>query len=88
MDLADRIARKVERVGEHDLWKGAINTTGAPVLKVDGKLKTVRRVVCELATGGPLPDGMKVGACPDEPLCVRAEHLQVNGARLSQDLLK
>ena len=36
--------------------------------------------MCELASGGALPDGMKVGACPDDPLCVRADHLAVKGA--------
>jgi integrase len=50
------------------------------VVKVDGKLKTVRRVVCELAAGGSLPDGAKVDACPADPLCVRSDHLQVSGA--------
>lgn len=83
MDLAERVARKVERVGEHHVWRGATNARGVPVVKVDGQLTTVRRVVCELATGGPLPDGMKVGACPDEPLCVRADHLEVNGANVA-----
>jgi hypothetical protein len=80
VDLLDRLARKVERVGDHDVWRGATNTTGVPVVKVDGKLKTVRRVVCELAAGGSLPDGAKVDACPADPLCVRSDHLQVSGA--------
>ena len=47
---------------------------------MDGRVTTVRRVVCELAAGGPLPAGVKVGACPDEPLCVRSDHLRMNGA--------
>lgn len=79
MNLADRVDRRVERTGEHDLWRGATNTLGVPVMKVDGQLTTVRRVVCELASG-PLPAGAKVGACADEPLCVRPEHLVMNGA--------
>jgi len=77
VQLAERIGSKVERVGEHRLWRGATNTRGVPVIKVDGNATTVRRVVCELATGAPLPPGQKVGACPDEPLCVRAEHLPI-----------
>ncbi len=80
MNLADRVAAKVERIGEHHRWLGATDARGVPVMKVDGRVTTVRRAVCELAAGAPLPTGVKVGACPDEPLCVRSEHLQVSGA--------
>jgi integrase len=81
--LAERVARRLERVGEHDLWRGATNTRGVPVMKVDGQLTTVRRVVSELATGGPLPTETTIGACPDDPLCVRLDHLQMNGFTVS-----
>jgi len=80
MKLADRVAAKVEGSGTHQLWLGATDARGVPVIKVDGHVTTVRRVVCELAAGGPLPAGLKVGACANEPLCVRPEHLKINGA--------
>ncbi len=80
MDLAERMARKTERVADHDRWLGATDTRGLPVIKVDGRVTTVRRVVAELAAGGPLPARTKVAACPDDPLCVRPDHLGVGGA--------
>ncbi|MDQ4069892.1 MAG: tyrosine-type recombinase/integrase, partial [Actinomycetota bacterium] len=71
--------------GAHHRWLGATDARGVPVVKVDGRVTTVRRVVSELAAGRPLPDGVRVGACPDDPLCVRSDHLPVNGAAVQHD---
>lgn len=80
MRLADRVEGRIERSGEHHQWLGATDARGVPVIKVDGRVTTVRRVVCELAAGRALPDGVRVGGCPDDPLCLRADHLVVTGA--------
>ncbi|MDQ3979957.1 MAG: tyrosine-type recombinase/integrase [Actinomycetota bacterium] len=79
MRLADRVEAKIDRSGEHHRWLGATDPRGVPVIKVEGRVTTVRRVIAELAGGGALPSGAKVGACPDDPLCVRTDHLQMNG---------
>lgn len=80
MRLADRLAARIERSGEHQRWLGATDARGVPVIKVDGRVRTVRRVVWEQAAGSVLPPEVKVGACPDDPLCVRLDHLAMTGA--------
>jgi integrase len=73
-DLAERIDRRVDRNGEHHLWKGATRSDGLGVIKVEGRTVTVVRAVWELAHG-PLRSGARVLACPDERACVRLDHL-------------
>jgi integrase len=77
-DLAARIRSKVTRSRGHDLWTGAKKQDGSGVMKVDGRLVTVRRVVWELAHG-PLGANARVAGCAEEPACVRLEHLAVLG---------
>jgi integrase len=75
---AGRFAAKVDRAGEHDLWLGAKDGRGAGVLKVDGRIVTARRVAWELEHG-ELPTGARVLSCPDDPACVRVDHLALQG---------
>jgi integrase len=72
--LVARFEAKVDRSGDHHLWTGALDTGGAGQIRVDGRLTTARRVAWELARGD-LPPGARVIGCPDEPACVRIEHL-------------
>jgi integrase len=74
----DRFEAKVDRAGDHHLWLGSRNPErGTGKLQVDGKQVTAHRHAWELANG-PLTDGTVVNPCPDEPLCVRVDHLSVS----------
>ncbi len=54
----DRIAGRVERVGDHDFRHGKLDRTGIPVMKHNSKSTTVRRLIWELAHGpSPPPSG-------------------------------
>lgn len=78
--VSSRFERSVDRTGQHHLWTGAIDTArGTGRLKVDGKTLTAHRVAWEVAHG-PLENGSRVLTCRDEPLCVRVDHLRVDGA--------
>src|SRR5438105_4701489 len=81
--LAERFEAKVNRSGEHHRWTGSKKNDGTGKLKVAGATMTAPRVAWELAHGA-LPPGMKVRGCPDEPACVRIEHLSLrpgNGSK-------
>lgn len=77
--LAERFEAKVDRSGDHHLWMGSRKADGSGKLKVDGRSVTARRIAWEIAHG-PIPAGVVVNACPDDPACVRLEHLTVRGA--------
>ncbi len=49
-------------------------------MRVEGKLTTASRWAWELANG-PLPSDARVLSCPDEPACVRIEHLRLDVPR-------
>jgi integrase len=69
----------VDRSGEHHLWLGAVNRDrGTGRLKVKGQHMTAHRVAWELAYGRLLRSA-KVRACPEEPACVRVDHLRCDG---------
>jgi hypothetical protein len=74
--LAERFEALVDRSGEHHLWLGAVDAHQTPQMRVDGTLTTARRVAWVLAHG-PLRPGVRIAACPDQPRCVRAEHLHL-----------
>lgn len=74
---SDRFDAKVDRSGPHHLWLGARSAQGVGQVRVDGKLITAPRAAWTLAYGDP-PSGSKVLACPDEPACVRPEHLRLD----------
>jgi hypothetical protein len=76
--LEARFDAKVDRSGEHHLWMGAHDADGIGQIRVNGKLTTARRVAWELAHG-PLPPNRRLSGCPDEPRCVRVEHLALSG---------
>ncbi len=76
--LAERFEAKVDRSGEHHVWTGSKKADGTGKLKIGGSTETAPRAAWELAHGS-LPDGAKVRGCPDEPACVRLDHLTVDG---------
>ena len=69
--------RKVDRSGDHHFWLGAKDPErGTGRAKVNGKVTTAHRAAWELANG-PLPRGSRVMPCPEQPACVRLEHLSI-----------
>jgi hypothetical protein len=77
--LAQRFEEQVDRSGEHHLWKGAKNAArGTGRVWVGDKDITTHRAAWELAHG-TLDANARVQTCPDEPACVRIEHLTVDG---------
>jgi integrase len=77
--LARRCETMVDRSGPHHLWLGATNPArGTGRLKVNGAQTTAHRVAWELARG-ELPAAARVLSCPENPACVRLEHLSVEG---------
>ncbi|MDP9404707.1 MAG: hypothetical protein M3P85_15645 [Actinomycetota bacterium] len=78
-DPARRFERHVDRTGEHHLWTGARDAArGTGRLKVEGRHVTAHRHAWELAHGA-LPPSARVLACPEEPACVRVDHLSIEG---------
>ena len=78
--LQQRFEEQVDRRSDHHVWTGAKNADrGTGRLKVAGRNATAHRVAWELVRG-PLPAGVRVAACRDEPACVLVEHLSVEGA--------
>ncbi len=79
-NLATRFERLVDRSGEHHLWLGNTNPQrGTGRIKVNKVDVTAHRVAWELSKG-PLPPKARVLACPDNPACVRLDHLRLDGA--------
>ncbi len=76
--LRERFEAKVDRSGAHHVWLGAKLRNGAGQLKVSGRVVAACRVAWELEHG-EVPDGGRVRGCPDEPACVRPEHLTLEG---------
>ena len=77
-DEVVRFESHVDRCsGDHHIWLGSRNPQrGTGKLKVGGKQVTAHRRAWELANG-PVPPGSVVRPCPDQPLCVRVEHLRL-----------
>lgn len=84
MRATDRISARVEHVHGHHLWRGKLDRNGFPVTKFQSKTTTVRRLVWELAHG-PLPARARVTECPDNRLCVRLDHLGIEGTDVVTD---
>lgn len=74
--LRERFEAKVDRSGGHHLWLGARQADGAGQLRVNGTLRTARRVAWEMEHGA-IASADRIGGCPDEPACVRISHLRL-----------
>jgi hypothetical protein len=77
LPLDARFDAKVDRSGKHLLWTGAHDADGIGQIRVNGKLTTGRRVAWELAHG-PLPPNIRLAGRPEDPRCVRVEHLALS----------
>lgn len=87
-DAAARIAAHVQRVGECDVWTGALASDGYGVVKVGGRSRRLTRVVWELHHG-PIPAGLSVLHSCDNPPCARIDHLMLGTQRANiQDMLR
>lgn len=75
---SDRFESKVDRGDLHHIWLGAVSERGIGQVRIDGKLLTAPRVAW-IRAFGELPAGAKVLTCPDEPECVRPDHLRLVG---------
>lgn len=74
-ELRSRFEAYVDRSGEHHLWTGGIDAArGTGRFKIDGRVVRAHRVAWELEHG-PLPPGARVATCPEQPACVRVDHL-------------
>ena len=72
-----RFDARVDRSGPHHIWLGARSLGGGGQVRVDGKLLTAARAAWEIENG-PVPDGVRVLSCADEPACVRVDHLRLD----------
>jgi hypothetical protein len=88
LPMTERVASRVERVGECELWQGARDPDGYGIVKVDGKARRLTRVVWELHHG-PIPAGLSVLHSCDHPSCARVDHLMLGTQRANiQDMLR
>ena len=77
-----RFEARVDRCGVHHIWLGARSPGGGGQVRVDGKLLTAARAAWEIENG-PVPDGVRVLSCADEPACVRGDHLRLDQRAMS-----
>lgn len=75
----ERFRAKLERLGDHEVWTGAVDASGTGLVRIDGTLRTVQRAAWEF-THGPIAPDRRVRACPGDKKCVRIEHLRVLGS--------
>ena len=81
--LQSRFDAMVDRSGEHHQWLGSLNRQrGTGQLKLEGRIVTAHRVAWELEHG-PLRPEQRVRTCPEEPACVRSDHLSLTGAPIA-----
>ena len=78
--LAAWLRERSEPAGQCWIWTGAVQKSrgGAPVARVNGRVRMVRGVIAECLFG-PAPEGGKrwwsITTCTD-PMCVRPAHVQ------------
>lgn len=81
VDPLARFDAHVGRTGNHHRWTGNPDPrTGTGQFRLNGKLRSAQPAAWELQVG-PLPSGIRVRACPQDPLCVRVEHLRLEPSR-------
>lgn len=75
----ERFRAKLERLGDHEVWTGAVDASGTGLVRINGTLRTVQRAAWEFAHG-PVARDRRVHACPADKRCVRVEHLRLVGS--------
>jgi hypothetical protein len=66
---------RVERTESCWLWRGAFNTGGYGVLKMDKRMRIAHRVSWELLVG-PIPDGLTIDHLCKVRACINPAHLE------------
>lgn len=74
------VRERCEEVGECWIWQRATDGLGYPIMKVDGAMRLVRRVVVQ-ASGRVLQPRQPVGVRCDDRLCVHPEHVYPSSVR-------
>lgn len=73
----ERIQEKIRRTdGGCQIWTGAINSGGYPVIKLNDKTELVTRVLYKLKHGSLPPDSKDMIHSCDNPKCVNPSHLK------------
>ncbi len=57
------------------LWKGSVNVRGRPVVNYGDGLRMYAHRASYIINVGPIPDGLCILHCCDNPLCVNPVHL-------------
>lgn len=70
----DTILARTDEVGECLEWQGITASSGAPLVKFDGKLMTVRRVIRQLQ-GKPAVEGNFLAPSCGNPRCIKPAHI-------------
>jgi hypothetical protein len=79
--VVERFETHIDRSSHHHRWTGSRDPrTGTGQFRLNGKLRSAQRAAWELGVG-PLPAGVRVRACLDDPSCVRVEHLAIETSR-------
>lgn len=74
------ILARTDEIGECLEWQGITATQGTPMIKIDGKLLTVRRVIREML-GRPAGTNRFLATSCGNQRCVRPEHIVERTAR-------
>lgn len=78
-DLIARLLARCTEVGDCLIWQGRV-ANGSPLVYIDGKYLTARRVLWE-ATRGPIGRGLYPSCTCHESACMNIEHIRLMTTR-------
>lgn len=86
--VAVRFWQNVQKTDTCWLWTGSVSGNGYGTIYADGKREGAHRVAWMLANGA-IPNGLLVRHKCDNPICVRADHLELGtGADNMRDMIE
>lgn len=71
--LRQRFDSMVQKTDNCWLWMGTLNERGYGIISIADRNRAAHRVAWILSNG-PIPDGLMVCHCCDNPRCVRSDH--------------